>query len=201
MATKGLREALIAYGKEYKINEGDGAFYGPKIDFHIKDALGRTWQCGTIQLDMALPDCFELTYEGEDGKKHRPVMIHRTIYGSLERFIGVLVEHYAGRFPLWFSPIQVALLPIADRHIEFCNKLKEQMEKEGLRVVVDEKTDTMNKKVRNAQLLQINYILVVGDKELENKTVNIRTRENKILGEKKPSDLIKELVKEMKERK
>jgi len=200
-ATKALKAALKEYGKEYRINEGDGAFYGPKIDYHIKDALGRTWQCGTIQLDMALPECFDLTYEGEDGKKHRPIMIHRTIYGSLERFIGVLVEHFAGRFPLWLSPIQVALLPIADRHIEFCNKLKEKMENEGLRVIVDDKTDTMSKKIRNAQIQQINYILVVGDKELENKTVNVRTREGEVLGEKNPNDFTKDAVKEMKERK
>jgi threonyl-tRNA synthetase len=200
-ATKALKAALKEYGKEYRINEGDGAFYGPKIDYHLKDALGRTWQCGTIQLDMSLPECFNLTYEGEDGKKHRPTMIHRTIYGAIERFVGIIVENYAGRFPLWLSPIQVALLPIADRHIEFCNKLKEKMEKEDLRVMVDEKTDTMSKKIRNAQLQQINYILVVGDKELENKTVNVRTREGDVLGEKKPSSFMKDAVEEMKARK
>lgn len=196
-ATNGLKQALEKKGKEYSINEGDGAFYGPKIDLHIKDALGRTWQCGTVQLDMSNPERFDLTYEGDDGKKHRPVMIHRVIYGSLERFFGVLVEHYAGKFPLWLSPVQVRLLPIADRHIDFCKEVMEQMQYAGLRVELDDKAETINKKVRNAQVQQVNYILVIGDNEVKSKTVNVRTRDNKIHGEKKPDAFIKELLKEI----
>jgi threonyl-tRNA synthetase len=193
-ATKGLKGAIDSTGREYKINEGEGAFYGPKIDFHINDALGRTWQCATIQLDMNLPDRFDLTYEGKDGKKHRPVMIHRVIYGALERFMAILIEHFAGKFPLWLSPVQAILLPIADRHLDYCRKVKEKMEESGLRVELDDRAETTNKKVRDAEVRHINYMLVVGDKEVKGKTVNVRTRDNEILGEKKIDSFVKELM-------
>ncbi|MFW5746169.1 MAG: threonine--tRNA ligase [Nanoarchaeota archaeon] len=194
MATVGLRSALDETGREYQVNEGDGAFYGPKIDVHLTDCLGRTWQCATIQLDMNLPERFDLTYEGPDGEKHRPIMIHRVVYGSIERFIGILIEHYAGKFPLWLAPEQVRILPIADRHKEFAAKVKEQMFESGLRAVIDAKALTVSKKVRNAQVDQVPYILVVGDTEMENGTVNVRTRDNEVHGEKKVDALINELV-------
>lgn len=199
-ATSGLRGALEETGMEYVINEGDGAFYGPKIDFHIKDALGRTWQCATIQLDMALPERFDLTYEGEDGKKHRPVMIHRTIYGSMERFLGILVEHYAGKFPLWLSPVQVKILTVADRHNDYVQKIYDQFFDAGIRVEMDLRSEGISKKVRDAQVKKVNYILIVGDKELENGTVNVRTRDNVVHGEKKPDELLTQLKDEITER-
>ncbi len=146
---------------------------------------------------MALPERFDLTYEGQDGKKHRPVMIHRVVYGGIERFIGILIEHYAGKFPLWLSPVQAIILPIADRHLDFCKKVKEDMEKAGLRAELDDRAETTNKKVRDAEVRHINYILVVGDREVKNKTVNIRTRDNKILGEKKIEPFIKDMIKEI----
>jgi threonyl-tRNA synthetase len=196
-ATRGLREALNAAGKEYRVNEGDGAFYGPKIDFHLKDALGRTWQCGTIQLDMAMPDRFNLTYMGEDGQNtHRPVMIHRVIYGALERFIGIIIEHYAGKFPLWLSPVQVRVLTVADRFEPYAKEVRAEMQKAGLRVEVDSRTESVSKKVREAQLAKVNYILVVGEKEVADKTVTVRTRENQVVGARPVADLIRDLLKE-----
>jgi threonyl-tRNA synthetase len=192
-ATAGLKGALDETGMDYKINEGDGAFYGPKIDFHIRDALGRTWQCATIQLDMALPERFDLTYEGEDGRKHRPVMIHRTIYGSMERFLGILIEHYAGKFPLWLSPVQVRVLTVADRHDNYAQKIYQQFFDAGIRVELDTRAESIPKKVREAQVKQVNYILVVGDKEMEAGTVNVRTRDNVVHGEKKPEELLEQL--------
>jgi threonyl-tRNA synthetase len=200
-ATAGLKAALDSTGKKYKINEGEGAFYGPKIDLHIKDAIGRTWQCGTIQLDMSFPERFDLTFEGKDGRKHRPVMIHRVIYGSMERFLGVLIEHFAGKFPLWLSPLQVTILPIADRHVKYAEEVKKKMFEAGLRVELDDRAESTSKKVRDAQVQQINYILVVGDNEEKNGTVNVRTRDNKIHGEKKVDKFIEELVKEIKDKK
>jgi len=197
IATKGLKDALDESGRDYVINEGDGAFYGPKIDIHIKDALGRTWQCGTIQLDMNLPERFDLNYVAEDNSLKRPVMIHRVIYGSVERFFGIIVEHYAGRFPLWLSPVQVKILPIADRHLDYTKKIAEEMRLKGLRVEINDQSQTVNKKVREAQLEQCNYILVVGDKEIESNTINVRTRENKVLGEKTVFDFIKQLNEEI----
>ncbi len=197
-ATEGLRGALDATGKEYVINEGDGAFYGPKIDFHIRDAIGRTWQCGTIQLDMSNPDRFDLTYMGEDGRdNHRPVMIHRTIFGSIERFIGILIEHYAGKFPLWLSPLQVKVLTVADRFDDYALSVKDELEKEGFRAEVDSRSETLNKKVREAQLAKVNYILVVGENEKKAGTVTVRTRDNEVLGEKKVGDFVRSLGKEL----
>jgi len=200
-ATKGLKSALEEYGMEYDINEGDGAFYGPKIDVHIKDAIGRTWQCATVQLDMSLPERFDLNYEGEDGKKHRPVMIHRVIYGALERFLGILIEHYAGKFPMWLSPVQVKILTVADRHDEYAEFLKKKFFDAGVRVEIDGRAESIPKKVREAQLQQVNYILVIGDKEQEAQTINIRTRDNVVHGEKSPDEFLSEILGEIKDRK
>jgi len=199
-ATAGLKKALDATKKEYVINEGDGAFYGPKIDLHIKDAIGRTWQCGTIQLDMSLPERFDLTYEGKDGNKHRPIMIHRVIYGSLERFFGVLIEHYAGKFPLWLSPVQVKVLPVSEKNMDYAKKVYSEIKNIGMRCELDISNDTISKKVRNAQLEYVNYILVVGDKETQNQTVNIRTRENEIMGESGLRDFLDKTIKEFEDR-
>jgi threonyl-tRNA synthetase len=196
-----LKQVLDEAGNEYKINKGDGAFYGPKIDFHLKDAIGRTWQCGTIQVDFQMPEKFDLTYESKEGNKARPVMVHRAILGSVERFMGILVEHYSGSFPLWISPRQVRLLPIADRHVDYSNRIKSQMLNQGIRVEIDDKAATTNKKIRNAQIEKVNYILVVGDKEVEHNTVNIRTRDEKILGEKPIDEFISEIKKELTNRK
>jgi len=198
-ATEGLKAALEVYGKDYTINEGDGAFYGPKIDFHIRDALNRTWQCGTIQLDMSLPERFDLNYEGQDGQKHRPVMIHRTIYGSIERFLGILIEHFAGRLPTWLSPVQVRILTIADRFNDYAAEIKEKLK--GIRVETDFRSESISKKVRDAQISQIPYILVIGEKEIENKSVNIRTRENNVLGEKTVEEFYKMVSEEIDNRK
>ncbi|MDD3175445.1 MAG: threonine--tRNA ligase [Candidatus Nanoarchaeia archaeon] len=201
LAENTLKEVLEDSGKGYKINEGDGAFYGPKIDFHLKDAIGREWQCATIQLDFQMPEKFDLTYEGADGQKHRPVMLHRTILGSVERFLGVLIEHFTGKLPVWLNPNQVSILPIADRHIHYSNQLKKELKELGVRATIDSRSETINKKVRDAQLNQFNYILVVGDKEIENESVTVRTRNNEILGSKNKNDFISEVVKEIKERK
>ena len=180
MATEGLESALKRYGREYKINPGDGAFYGPKIDIHIKDALGRTWQCGTVQLDMSLPERFNLNYIGKDNEKHRPIMIHRVIYGSIERFFGILVEHFAGQFPLWMAPVQVIVLPINDDLAPYAESIREAMENEGLRVTVDDRTESLNKKVREAQLEKIPLILTIGGKEKEAGTLSVRTLDGKV---------------------
>lgn len=177
-ATAGLQGALDAWGAPYAIQEGEGAFYGPKIDFHIRDSLNRTWQCGTIQLDMALPERFELEYTAEDGSHQRPVMIHRALLGSLERFLGVLIEHYAGRFPLWMSPRQVRVLPIADRHAPYAQELRNVLWERGFHVEVDLSHESVSKKVRSAQLDQVNYMITVGDQELEGRTLSLRTRDN-----------------------
>lgn len=201
IATDGLKSALDFTKRDYKINEGDGAFYGPKIDIHIKDALSRTWQCGTIQLDMNLPERFDLNYEGEDGIKHRPVMIHRVIYGSMERFFGILIEHFAAKFPLWLSPVQVKILPIADRHNEYCKKVCDILKADGVRTEINERTETTSKKVRDAQIEQVNYILVVGDKEVESNTVNVRTRDNRVVGEKEVNEFKEKISEEIKQRK
>ncbi|MBR9676998.1 threonine--tRNA ligase [Candidatus Woesearchaeota archaeon] len=200
--TKALEEGIKKAGKQYYINEGDGAFYGPKIDFHIRDALNRTWQCGTIQLDMSMPERFKLTYMGEDGEdKHQPVMIHRTIYGSLERFIGILVEHYAGKFPLWLSPTQVRILPVADRFADYAYKIAKAYDAKGVRVEVDSRTESISKKVRDGQLAKANYILVVGEQEIKKGTVAIRTRDNQVIGAKKADEFLKQLLKEINEKK
>ncbi len=199
IATEGLKGALDDWGQPYRINEGDGAFYGPKIDIHIRDALGRSWQCGTIQLDMALPEKFKLEYVDSDGEAKRPVMVHRAIFGSVERFFGILIEHFVGKFPLWLSPLQVRILTVADRHEEYAQKVCKEIRKAGLLCDVDHSSESVSKKVRNAQLMQINYILTVGDKEAENKTVGLRTRDNVVHGEVQLETLLSLLTREDKE--
>lgn len=175
-ATNALRAALDELGLEYEINEGDGAFYGPKIDFHLKDSIGRTWQCGTIQLDFQMPQRFELEYVGEDGAKHRPIMIHRAIYGSMERFIGILIEHYAGKFPVWLAPVQVKVLPITDRTHDYANKVAEMLRAKGVRVELDERNEKIGYKIREAKLEKVPYVIVVGDAEERDGTVNVNKR-------------------------
>jgi threonyl-tRNA synthetase len=175
-ATDALRSALDRSGLEYTLAEGEGAFYGPKVDFHFKDAIGRLWQLTTVQCDFALPERFEMEYMGEDNQRHRPVMIHRAILGTLERFSGVLIEHYAGAFPLWLAPEQVRLAPVADRHVEHCRGLAEHFRSVGLRPFVDESAETVGKKVREAQLMKVPYTLVVGDKEVESGMLTVRDR-------------------------
>lgn len=196
VATKGLKGALDKMGRPYKVNEGDGAFYGPKIDFHIRDALGRTWQCGTIQLDMALPEKFELEYTDADGQRKRPVMIHRALFGSMERFFGILIEHFAGKFPLWISPNQVKILTVSDKHIPYAKEVAAKIKSHGFNVVIDDTNESVGKKVRNAQLNYTNYMLTLGDKEVENKTVNIRTRDNIVRGESSVEDFLHLITKE-----
>ena len=180
VATSGLKSALDLYGMDYKINEGEGAFYGPKIDVHIKDALGRTWQCGTIQLDMSLPERFDLSYIGKDNEKHRPIMIHRVIYGSIERFFGILIEHFAGKFPLWLAPVQAVILPINDELIPYANSVKEDLEKNGLRIEIDGRSESLNKKIREAQINNIPLILTIGKKEQETGNLSVRTLDGKV---------------------
>ena len=177
-----LKEAITEMGKDFEINEGDGAFYGPKLDFHLADSLGRTWQCGTVQLDSQLPERFELEYIGEDGQKHRPVMLHRVVLGSIERFIGVITEHFAGKFPLWLSPVQAVILPIAERHHAYAQQLQQQLEAAGLRVECDTRSEKIGYKIREAQLQKTPYMLVVGDKEQEDVTVSVRHRKDGDLG-------------------
>ncbi len=181
-ATDILKAAVEEMGKDYIINEGDGAFYGPKLDFHLADSLGRTWQCGTIQLDMQLPERFELEYVGEDGQKHRPVMIHRVVLGSIERFIGVITEHFAGAFPVWLNPVQVKILPITDRAGEYADQLSAALDAAGYRVEVDHRNEKIGKKIREAQLAKTPYMLVVGDRDVENQTVSVRLRTGEDLG-------------------
>ena len=173
-ATSALQKALDNRGLDYIINEGDGAFYGPKIDFHLKDSIGRTWQCGTIQLDMQLPEKFDLTYMGEDGEKHRPIMVHRVVYGSIERFIGILIENYAGAFPVWFTPVQIKILPITDKHYDYAKKLYDKFFSLGFRAEIDDRSEKTGKKIRDAQVKKIPYMIVIGDKESETGILPIR---------------------------
>lgn len=200
MAENALKDALKEIKADYKLNLGDGAFYGPKIDFHIKDSLGRTWQCGTIQLDFAMPECFNLTYEGADGRKHGLAMLHRTVYGSMERFFGVLIEHYAGKFPTWLAPVQVVLMTVTDRNEKYAKEVLEKMREAGIRVELDDRSESIGKKVRDNQVKHIVYMITLGDKEQENKTLAIRTRDGKVRFGVKIDDFLKEVIKEIKER-
>ena len=195
MATKALKDALDELGREYEINEGDGAFYGPKIDFHLKDSIGRTWQCGTIQLDFQMPQRFDLEYVGEDGKKHRPIMIHRVVFGSIERFIGILIEHFAGKFPLWLSPVQIKILPISDKFLDYANKLENDLKSEGLRCEVDKRSEKIGCKIRTAQLEKIPYMLIIGEKEVNADNVSVRKLDAGDLG----SMSIKQLLEVLRE--
>ncbi len=200
LATRELREALEARGLDYKVNEGDGAFYGPKIDFHLEDSLGRTWQCGTIQLDFQMPELFDLNYIGEDGQKHRPVMIHRVVFGSIERFIGILTEHYAGAFPVWLAPIQVRVLPITDRHAGYAQKVVDRLDEKGIRVELDARNEKVSYKIREAQAQKIPYMLVVGDKEAEQEAVAVRHRSRGDLGAVPLAGFEEQLLKEIREK-
>ncbi len=185
-ATNALRQALDSLDRPYKINEGDGAFYGPKIDFHLHDCFGRTWQCGTIQVDFQMPERFDITYMGADGEKHRPIMLHRVAFGSIERFIGILIEQFAGAFPLWLAPVQVEVIPVSERHLEYAAKVRDQMRAAGLRCELDTRNEKMGYKIREAQMMKIPYMLVVGDKEIENNTVAVRSRAGGDLGVMEP---------------
>ena len=200
IATDALKAAITELGYDFEINEGDGAFYGPKLDFHLTDCIGRTWQCGTIQLDFQLPERFELEYTGADGAKHRPIMIHRVVFGSIERFIGILTEHYAGAFPTWLAPVQVKLLPIADRHIDYVRQLQEKLEKAGIRCELDDRSEKIGFKIRSAQLEKTPYMLVVGDKDIEAGTVAVRSRKSGDEGASTIDEFIERIQKEVAEK-
>lgn len=197
LATNALREALEEKGIEYKINEGDGAFYGPKIDFHLQDAIGRTWQCGTIQLDFQMPERFDLVYVDKGNEKKRPVMIHRTILGSIERFLGILIEHFAGKFPVWIAPVQAIVLPISDKFNDYAYEIKKEMEQKGLRVEVDGRAEKIGYKIREARLQRIPYMLVVGEKEVENRLVSVNKRDKGDIGQYSLDDFMKMILEEV----
>lgn len=197
-ATETLKQAVTEMGKDYVINEGDGAFYGPKLDFHLSDCLGRTWQCGTIQLDMQLPERFELEYMGADNEKHRPVMIHRVVLGSIERFIGIITEHYAGAFPMWLAPVQVKVLAIGEGHVEYANNVKDALEAKHIRVEVDARNEKIGYKIREAQLKKVPYMLVVGDKETADGLVSVRSRSDGELGQMTIEEFVNRAVEEVK---
>lgn len=197
MAENALKEAIEAKGIPYLINEGDGAFYGPKLDFHLEDSLGRTWQCGTIQLDMQMPQRFDLTYVGSDNKKHRPVMIHRVIFGSIERFIGILIEHFAGKFPLWLAPVQVKVLTVAEAFTDYAQDISSKLEEAGLRVETDFRNEKIGYKLREARNQRVNYILIIGEREKESNTATVRSAKLGELGEMKIDELVKKLVAEV----
>jgi threonyl-tRNA synthetase len=200
MATSALREALEEVGIPYTVNEGEGAFYGPKIDFHLRDCLGRRWQCGTIQLDFAMPEKFDLVYIGADGERHRPVMLHRTILGSIERFLGILIEHFAGAFPVWLSPVQVTVLPVAERHIPYAREVADLLAQRDIRVECDEENATLGAKIRKAELGKVPYILVVGDREVEHRTVSVRRRRVGNLGNMELESFLRHLQQEIEEK-
>ena len=199
LATEALREALNETGRDYVVNEGDGAFYGPKIDFHLTDSLGRTWQCGTIQLDFQLPQRFEAEYMGADGEKHRPIMIHRVVYGSIERFIGILIEHYAGKFPVWLAPVQVKVLPISEKFFGFGEEILKQLKSAGIRCEMDQRDEKIGYKIRSAQMEKVPYMLIVGQKEEETGTVSVRSRDDGDLGSQELDAFIQKVVEEGKE--
>ena len=200
MATAGLRGALDEIGLEYKLNEGDGAFYGPKIDFHLEDSIGRTWQCGTIQLDFQLPERFALEYTGADGEKHRPVMIHRVVFGSIERFIGILIEHFAGAFPTWLAPVQVEVLPISEKYNDYAEKVAAELTAAGVRVEKNFRPDKIGYKIREAQLQKIPYMLIVGEKEAESGTISVRSRRDGDAGACRLSEFVETIQKEIKDK-
>ena len=200
-AEKALEDVLKKNKYNYKVNKGDGAFYGPKIDFHLTDSLGRKWQCGTIQLDFSMPERFQLEYVDKDDKKKRPIMLHRAIYGSLERFIGILLEHLKGNLPSWLNPVQVKILPMADKNLKSSEKVRKELEEAGFRVKLDDRVESMSKKVRDAQLEKVNYMITIGDKEEKANTYAVRNRAGKVKFGVKPTDFIKDLQKEISERK
>ena len=199
-STTALKSALEHLGMDYQVNEGDGAFYGPKIDFHVRDSIGRTWQCATIQLDFLMPERFDLNYTGSDNIEHRPVMIHRVIYGSLERFIGILIEHYAGAFPAWIAPVQAIVLPISEKHVEYALKIGKQLEDSGIRVEIDERSQKIGYKIREAQLKKVPYMLIVGNREMESDSIAVRMRSGKDLGSMKTHKFVEKISEEIKEK-
>ena len=200
ISTNALRDAVEAAGVPYVINEGDGAFYGPKLDFHIKDCLGRTWQCGTIQMDMQLPERFDVNYVGEDGEKHRAVMLHRAGYGSLERFIGILIEHFAGAFPSWIAPVQVKVVPVTEKHMNYAKSVADALSASNVRVEIEEGNDTLGYKIRKAQMEKVPYTLVVGDKEMNGHTVSVRSRKNGDEGSLPVAVFVSNLIREIRDR-
>ncbi|MBQ7109238.1 MAG: threonine--tRNA ligase [Clostridia bacterium] len=197
VATNGLKSALDEIGIPYVVNEGDGAFYGPKIDFHLEDSIGRTWQCGTIQLDFQLPLRFEAEYTGEDGEKHRPIMIHRVVFGSIERFIGILIEHFSGKFPAWLAPVQVKVLPVSDKSHEYALSVYEELKAAGIRTEIDKRDEKIGYKIREAQLKKIPYMIIVGENEAAEKTISVRSRDKGDLGSSKTADFIKDIKTEI----
>lgn len=197
-ATKALEEALAVSGKEYKLNPGDGAFYGPKIDFHIEDAIGRTWQCATIQLDFQLPERFDLEYIDQDNERKRPVMVHRTVFGSIERFLGILIEHFAGKFPLWLSPVQVKIIPVSEKTNDYAEEVFFALKKAGIRAELDLRNEKMGAKIREAQLQKINYMLILGEKEKNTSTISVRTRSSENINDLQIEDFINSLNEEIK---
>lgn len=200
ISTNALREAIETAGVPYQINEGDGAFYGPKLDFHVQDSLGRTWQCGTIQMDMQLPERFDVNYIGEDGEKHRAVMLHRAGYGSLERFIGILIEHYAGAFPTWIAPVQAKIIPVTDKNLEYAKSVAAAMAESDIRVEVEEANETLGYKIRKAQMEKVPYMIIVGDQEMKGHTISVRSRKNGDLGSQSLPMFVANLIREIKER-
>lgn len=200
MAEGALEKVLKDIGKEYELNEGDGAFYGPKIDFHIKDCLGRDWQCGTIQLDFQMPERFDLTYIAENGEKQRPVMLHRVIFGSIERFIGIITEHFAGAFPTWLAPVQVKILPLADAHLDYAKEVKKALISKGIRVEIDDRNEKIGYKIREAQLDKVPYMLILGDKEVQNKAVGVRSRQDGDIGAEQLDEFVLKVLKEVEEK-
>lgn len=200
ISTNALREAIETAGVPYQINEGDGAFYGPKLDFHVQDSLGRTWQCGTIQMDMQLPERFDVNYIGEDGEKHRAVMLHRAGYGSLERFIGILIEHYAGAFPTWIAPVQVKIIPVTDKNLEYAKSVAAAMSESDIRVEVEEANETLGYKIRKAQMEKVPYMIIVGDQEMKGHTISVRSRKNGDMGSQSLPMFVANLIREIKER-
>ena len=200
ISTNALREAIEKTGVPYQINEGDGAFYGPKLDFHVQDSLGRTWQCGTIQMDMQLPERFDVNYIGEDGEKHRAVMLHRAGYGSLERFIGILIEHFAGAFPTWIAPVQVKVIPVTEKHMDYAKSVAKTLSESNIRVELEEANETLGYKIRKAQMEKVPYMLIVGDKEEKSHTVSIRSRKDGDKGSMMVPMFIAGLMQEIKSR-
>lgn len=197
MATEALRGALNELGMNYVVNEGDGAFYGPKIDFHLEDSIGRTWQCGTIQLDFQMPQRFELEYTGADGEKHRPIMIHRVAFGSIERFIGILIEHYAGKFPTWLAPVQVRVMAVSEKFSDYAQKVQDELKEAGIRSEADLRNEKLGYKIREARMQRVPYMVIVGEKEVEEGTISVRRRDEGDIGAMKAEELIKKIQEEV----
>ena len=198
MAENALRSAIEEMGVPFVVNEGDGAFYGPKLDFHLKDSIGRTWQCGTIQLDLQMPQRFDLTYVGSDGEKHRPIMIHRVVFGSIERFIGILTEHFAGKFPLWLAPVQVRLLTVTEKFVPYAEEVLKRLEEAGIRAELDARNEKIGYKLREARNERVSYLCVIGEREAEAGALTVRSAKVGELGEMSVSEFVEKLIEEIK---